>query len=207
MNYYARDDVTSFLEHHGIKGQKWGVRRFQNKDGTLTPAGKIRYSKVEYGGFSRKNKKRRVSDLSNDELRELTERLTREAEYYRALNQRDEYKNPRVANKASKGSKDNKIINFAEKLAGNLITTYATTKAKHYLDAKYPTSNKSKDTSKDTSKDPYTDRFTNTNSRTSHYTSGNNTDSSNSLATVDDDYDDYQLYYGPPSRKDKRRLG
>jgi len=32
------------LEHHGIKGQKWGVRRFQNKDGSLTPLGKTRYS-------------------------------------------------------------------------------------------------------------------------------------------------------------------
>ena len=31
------------LQHHGIKGQKWGVRRFQNKDGSLTPAGKRRY--------------------------------------------------------------------------------------------------------------------------------------------------------------------
>jgi hypothetical protein len=31
------------LRHHGIKGQKWGVRRFQNKDGSLTPAGKKRY--------------------------------------------------------------------------------------------------------------------------------------------------------------------
>lgn len=31
--------------HHGIKGQKWGVRRFQNKDGSLTPAGKKRASK------------------------------------------------------------------------------------------------------------------------------------------------------------------
>ncbi len=31
------------LTHHGIKGQKWGVRRFQNKDGSLTPAGKRRY--------------------------------------------------------------------------------------------------------------------------------------------------------------------
>ncbi|PNH20937.1 hypothetical protein B6K86_02450 [Lachnospiraceae bacterium] len=28
------------LYHHGIKGMKWGVRRYQNKDGSLTPAGK-----------------------------------------------------------------------------------------------------------------------------------------------------------------------
>ena len=34
------------LYHHGIKGMKWGVRRFQNKDGSLTNAGKIRYSKT-----------------------------------------------------------------------------------------------------------------------------------------------------------------
>lgn len=31
------------LYHHGIKGQKWGVRRYQNSDGTLTEAGKKRY--------------------------------------------------------------------------------------------------------------------------------------------------------------------
>ena len=34
------------LYHHGIKGQKWGVRRFQNKDGSLTPAGKRRYDET-----------------------------------------------------------------------------------------------------------------------------------------------------------------
>lgn len=32
------------LYHHGILGQKWGVRRFQNADGTLTKAGKQRYT-------------------------------------------------------------------------------------------------------------------------------------------------------------------
>ena len=33
------------LYHHGIKGQRWGIRRFQRKDGTLTPAGLKRYNK------------------------------------------------------------------------------------------------------------------------------------------------------------------
>lgn len=33
------------LQHHGILGMKWGVRRYQNKDGTLTNAGKKRYEK------------------------------------------------------------------------------------------------------------------------------------------------------------------
>mgnify|MGYP003296426970 CR=1 FL=1 len=34
---------TGDLYHHGIKGQKWGIRRFQKNDGSLTPAGKERY--------------------------------------------------------------------------------------------------------------------------------------------------------------------
>ena len=33
-----------YLAHHGIKGQKWGVRRYRNTDGTLTEEGKKRYS-------------------------------------------------------------------------------------------------------------------------------------------------------------------
>ena len=42
---YKIDDLISSEElyHHGIKGQKWGVRKYQNKDGSLTPAGRERY--------------------------------------------------------------------------------------------------------------------------------------------------------------------
>ena len=35
--------VSNELYHHGIRGQKWGVRRFQNEDGSLTPRGEKRY--------------------------------------------------------------------------------------------------------------------------------------------------------------------
>ena len=42
---------ADYLSHHGIKGQKWGVRRYQNRDGRLTAAGKIRYSDATKNKF------------------------------------------------------------------------------------------------------------------------------------------------------------
>ena len=41
MNY-----TNTYLQHHGVKGMKWGVRRYQNEDGTLTADGKKRISKM-----------------------------------------------------------------------------------------------------------------------------------------------------------------
>lgn len=38
------------LTHHGIKGQKWGVRRYQNKDGSYTAAGLRRLSGADFDG-------------------------------------------------------------------------------------------------------------------------------------------------------------
>lgn len=42
---YTEHLYKNSLCHHGIQGQRWGVRRFQNPDGSLTPEGKARYNK------------------------------------------------------------------------------------------------------------------------------------------------------------------
>lgn len=48
------------LYHFGIKGQKWGVRRFQNKDGSLTPAGKKRYDDDDGKSIEQSHKERLI---------------------------------------------------------------------------------------------------------------------------------------------------
>lgn len=70
------------LYHWGIKGMKWGVRRYQNKDGSLTAAGKKRKRDnwSEDAKTAAEIKKKSVKEMSNAELRKLNERTRLENE-------------------------------------------------------------------------------------------------------------------------------
>ncbi len=96
----------SELYHHGVKGQKWGVRRYQNEDGSLTPAGIKRYSKLlqkrrdadsrlnsfEVGLTKNSNNRNRREEY----LGELTRAVDIEADYIQGKTSRREYHQQRL---------------------------------------------------------------------------------------------------------------
>ena len=59
----------SDLQHHGILGMKWGVRRYQNKDGSLTAAGRKRYSDVAWSLSKNTYKSTKDLDKAANEIR------------------------------------------------------------------------------------------------------------------------------------------
>lgn len=67
------------LKHYGVKGQKWGVRRYQNADGTLNAAGLKRLRKLE----NRKQKFQEYLDRNRSELSSREKALSEASKKYR----------------------------------------------------------------------------------------------------------------------------
>ena len=64
QSFYSIHD--HYISHYGIQGQKWGLRRYQNPDGTLTEEGKRRYAKITEKQ-RRKEEKRAVKEAKRRE--------------------------------------------------------------------------------------------------------------------------------------------
>ena len=107
------------LTHHGILGMKWGVRRFQNKDGSLTAAGKKRYGsdggEADSSGSGGKakgneNRPKKISEMSDAELRQRLNRLQMEKQLKQLMSEQE-------AEKQKKGE------SFVKRTAKNFIQT------------------------------------------------------------------------------------
>lgn len=127
-----------YLAHHGILGQKWGVRRYQNKDGTLTAAGKKRYGDTDNVSIWKRRKlfrtkskskpvekqetpekKKRVSEMTNEELNAAIERMRLEKTY-------NEYVSAMSPKKKRAGKEFVKdILKASGKKVGIELATYA----------------------------------------------------------------------------------
>ena len=124
------------LCHYGIKGQKWGFRRYQNPDGSLTTAGKARYStgkmripffgkkkttaaKVKSKSETQPTAKKTSKEMSNDELASAIRRMELEQRY-------SQLSAPANAPKLSAGRKFvNDVLYQSSKQVATQLATYA----------------------------------------------------------------------------------
>lgn len=109
-NYYN----PTVIQHYGVLGMKWGVRRYQNSDGTLTAAGKKRKQKQE---IKAEKKDRAAASKNRRQLsdEELSKRIKRLEQEKKLKNLTDEDVSPgRTAAK-----------NFLKTTGGRVLTTAA----------------------------------------------------------------------------------
>lgn len=155
--------METYLAHHGILKMTWGVRRWQNKDGTLTEAGKIRYGRkmtakrkaaarksaqmkkkaaeakrkeeVKSTAVEKTDKPRDVASMTDQEIRDFLARKDLENRYLDAVT-------PKVIEKGESATK-RFMTKFGSSLADNLIKEASQKIAKDIVNGVLGSSNNS----------------------------------------------------------------
>lgn len=151
MEYFVYKDENE-LTHWGVRGMKWGVRRYQNKDGSLTPAGKKRMSLGDKIKNYQVNKKRKAAlekarrtriankeaaekrakdieagrikskDMTEAELNKRIQRLQLEKTYNDAIK---DSKNASLGSRFTSRFKDSLVDKLADNVSADLVSQVA----------------------------------------------------------------------------------
>lgn len=120
---------NDYLVHHGILGQKWGVRRYQNKDGSLTNAGKKRLAELEAEKAELekgiKPQESPTKELSNADLRAILERKRLEDDYDRLFG---------PTSKATQKKRDSFMKKYMGKVVNDLLVPATINVGRQYLE-------------------------------------------------------------------------
>ena len=127
------------LVHYGIRGMKWGILRYQNADGTLTAAGKARDRMTRKRNLKRAEKilkgpkkvvKKRLSQISDDDLRKAVARLQLERDYKNLTKPPDKHKKAKEIASKWLETAGTKVIESAATNLGKKIFSEADSKRK-----------------------------------------------------------------------------
>lgn len=120
--------INGQLYHHGIKGQKWGKRRFQTKDGSWTPAGRERYSTAFGGKIAAYKEKKANSEVGKAKT------ALKEAKAAEKQAKKDAANTPEA--KAARKAKAIKAAKVGAAVAGTALAAYGAYKVNEYVKTK-----------------------------------------------------------------------